>query len=133
MSSNTPSAPILITPKGDSIQLSQTVSNIATHTTTPKPSSHSHHGNSEHESPIVKFLVSGSVALTFELAIGHYLEFLKISKQTSTLSYAQLTRNMIQHKGIIGVLDGFFPWGAIQVTLTLKFTLTRIIFTLIRD
>lgn len=70
-----------------------------------------HGGN---ESPAIKFFVSGSVSLTFELMIGHYLEFLKISKQTSTLTYSQLTRNMVQHKGIVGILDGFFPWGAIQ-------------------
>lgn len=50
------------------------------------------------------------------MIIGHYLEFLKISKQTSELSYLQLTRNMIKHKGLIGVLDGYFPWGSIQVS-----------------
>jgi len=42
----------------------------------------------------MKFLISGTVAWTFELIIGHYLEFLKISKQTSELSYAQLTRSV---------------------------------------
>ena len=73
---------------------------------------HGHAGGPE--SPLVKFLISGTVAFTFELMIGHYLEFLKISKQTSELSYVQLTRNMVKHKGILGVLDGYFPWGAIQ-------------------
>jgi len=73
---------------------------------------HGHAGGNE--SPLVKFLISGTVAWTFELIIGHYLEFLKISKQTSELSYAQLTRNMIKHKGLLGVLDGYFPWGSIQ-------------------
>jgi hypothetical protein len=72
------------------------------------------HGVAAHESPLVKFMISGTVAWTFELVIGHYLEFLKISKQTSELSYAQLTRNMVAHKGLIGVLDGYFPWGSIQ-------------------
>lgn len=75
---------------------------------------HGHGGAMANESPFVKFLISGSVAWTFELVVGHYLEFLKISKQTSELSYAQLTRNMIRHKGLAGVLDGYFPWGSIQ-------------------
>ncbi len=72
------------------------------------------HGVGANESPVVKFLISGTVAWTFELIIGHYLEFLKISKQTSELSYAQLTRNMVKTKGLVGVLDGYFPWGSIQ-------------------
>src|SRR5689334_11140477 len=75
---------------------------------------HGHGDTNSKESPLVKFLISGTVAWTFELIIGHYLEFLKISRQTSELSYVQLTKNMIQHKGLIGVLDGYFPWGSIQ-------------------
>jgi Mitochondrial carrier protein len=71
-------------------------------------------GGKKNESPAAKLLISGSVALVFELGIGHYMEFAKIAKQTSNLSYPELTRRMIQHKGILGVLDGFFPWGAIQ-------------------
>jgi hypothetical protein len=71
------------------------------------------HGHAN-ESPLKKFFIGGTTAWTFELIIGHYLEFLKISKQTSELSYAQLTKNMIKHKGIAGVLDGYFPWGSIQ-------------------
>src|SRR5438045_312776 len=59
------------------------------------PKSHGHgHGGGGNESPLVKFLISGTVAWTFELIIGHYLEFLKISKQTSELSYAQLTKSV---------------------------------------
>lgn len=72
------------------------------------------HGVASNESPAMKFLISGTVTWTFELLIGHYLEFLKISKQTSELSYVQLTKNMIKHKGLVGVLDGYFPWGSIQ-------------------
>lgn len=66
------------------------------------------------ESPLAKFLISGGVTWVFELFVGHYLEFLKISKQTSDLSYAQITRNMVRHKGLAGVLDGYFPWGSLQ-------------------
>jgi hypothetical protein len=39
---------------------------------------------------------------------------LKIQKQAQPLSYATITRQMIQKKGVLGVLDGFLPWGFIQ-------------------
>lgn len=42
------------------------------------------------------------------------MEVLKIAKQTSELSYMQITKNMIKEKGLAGVLDGYFPWGSIQ-------------------
>lgn len=66
------------------------------------------------ESPFAKLLISGSVAWTFELLGGHYIEVLKIAKQTSELSYKEITMNMVKTKGIAGVLDGYFPWGSIQ-------------------
>lgn len=69
---------------------------------------------SKNESPTAKLLISGSVAWTFELLGGHYIEVLKIAKQTSDLSYMQITKNMVQTKGWSGVLDGYFPWGSIQ-------------------
>merc|ERR1711988_900347 len=53
-------------------------------------------------------------AWSFELTCGHYMEVLKIAKQTSDLSYAGITRNMIGTKGMVGILDGFFPWGTLQ-------------------
>jgi hypothetical protein len=66
-------------------------------------------------SPVVKFLLGGSVAWGYELALGHYLEFLKIAKQTQYhKSYLELTREMVAQKGLKGVWDGFFPWGTIQ-------------------
>jgi len=74
------------------------------------------HGSSGRpdESPLGKLVVSGVVAWIFEFSGGHYLEFLKIKKQVSELSYAQITRDIVKTKGIVGVLDGFFPWGSIQ-------------------
>lgn len=67
------------------------------------------------ESPVVKFVISGVAAWVYELVIGHYLEFVKIAKQTNAhKTYAQLTSEMIKSKGIIGVLDGYFPWGTLQ-------------------
>jgi hypothetical protein len=67
------------------------------------------------ESPVVKFVISGTAAFIYELVMGHYFEFLKIAKQTNhTKTYMELTRNMVQSKGLIGVLDGYFPWGSLQ-------------------
>ena len=66
------------------------------------------------ESPLAKFVIGGTCAWTFELVLGHYIEFLKIAKQTSTRSYAEITSDMIRHKGLAGVLDGYFPWGSLQ-------------------
>merc|ERR1719352_1558943 len=66
------------------------------------------------ESPVAKMLISAGCTWVFELGIGHYLEVLKIAKQTSELSYAGITRQMLGSKGIVGVLDGFFPWGTLQ-------------------
>lgn len=67
------------------------------------------------ESPLVKLCISAGVTWVFELSIGHCLEFLKIVKQTQVgQSYAQLTKNITRQKGIIGIWDGFFPWGTVQ-------------------
>lgn len=67
-----------------------------------------------HESPFVKFLVSGTVTWSFELVAGHPLEFMKIAKQTSTSTYRELFLGMTRHKGVMGLLDGYFPWGSLQ-------------------
>ncbi|TDH70379.1 hypothetical protein CCR75_005771 [Bremia lactucae] len=63
----------------------------------------------------VKLLVGAGVCLAYELALGHYLEFIKIMKQTKPqYSYVHLTKEIMHAKGIVGIWDGFFPWGAIQ-------------------
>ncbi|KAG5190357.1 putative mitochondrial carrier family [Tribonema minus] len=67
------------------------------------------------ETPLGKFLISASVSWVFEALGGHYLEFLKIVKQTKPGSYAALTREMVAQKGIVGLWDGFFPWGSLQM------------------
>ena len=70
----------------------------------------SSHGG-EGGSPLAKFLVGGSVAWGYEFVLGHYLEFVKIAKQTQYhRSYFDLTKDMISQKGLKGVWDGFFPW-----------------------
>jgi hypothetical protein len=67
------------------------------------------------ENPLAKFAIGGVVTVFFEMAaFGHFMEFLKISKQTSELSYLEIARRATASKGIVGTLDGFFPWGALQ-------------------
>jgi hypothetical protein len=56
------------------------------------------------------------VTLIFEAMIGHILEFFKIRMQTSGsgASYANVLRDITASKGIIGLWDGFCPWGVVQ-------------------
>ena len=60
---------------------------------------------------------------------GHFLEFLKIAKQTNpTMSYLQITKNVTANKGLAGVIDGFLPWcvcALIQCHLGLLLSLLR--------
>ncbi len=87
---------------------------------------------------MAKFVVSGTVTLGYELVLGHFLEFLKgasscdlsqrttllttfffffcfaVAKQTQPGTYYQIASQIVGQKGIAGVLDGFFPWGAAQ-------------------
>ena len=65
-------------------------------------------------------IVSAIVTLVFEAMIGHILEFLKIVMQTSSsvtsndISYLQVIRTITAEKGILGLWDGFCPWGIVQ-------------------
>jgi hypothetical protein len=63
-------------------------------------------------------MVSAIVTLVFEAMIGHILEFLKIIMQTSndleSISYIQVLRTITAEKGILGLWDGFCPWGIVQ-------------------
>ena len=69
----------------------------------------------QQESTLKKFLVSGGVAWVYEFGLGHFLEFIKIQKQTNpSKSYFELARGIVGEKGIVGVWDGFFPWGTVQ-------------------
>ncbi|GAB5032109.1 mitochondrial carrier family [Nannochloropsis oceanica] len=68
----------------------------------------------QQESTFRKFLVSGTVAWIYEFSIGHFLEFTKVLKQTKQGSYLQLVQGIMREKGVVGVWDGFFPWGSIQ-------------------
>ncbi|KAH9253563.1 hypothetical protein BASA81_008399 [Batrachochytrium salamandrivorans] len=66
-------------------------------------------------SALEKFLVGGTVAWSYEFVLGHFLEFVKIAKQTNySKSYLELSKEMVAKKGFVGVWDGFFPWGSLQ-------------------
>jgi len=72
------------------------------------------------QKPLAKLAIGGSITVMFEaFAFGHYMEFLKISKQCAKpgTTYNQITRQMIAHKGLSGILDGFLPWGALMSLL----------------
>ena len=63
-----------------------------------------------------KLLVAAIVTLAYEAVLGHFFEFLKVVMQTSPpgTSYASVIKTITQEKGIIGVWDGFVPWGVVQ-------------------
>jgi len=72
-------------------------------------------GGKEPESPLAKLIIGGGVTVFFEaFAGGHFLEFLKIAKQTSDESYTTIARRITAEKGLVGTLDGFMPWGFLQ-------------------
>jgi hypothetical protein len=68
------------------------------------------------ESPVAKLIIGGTMTVVFEaFGGGHFLEFLKIKKQTEPhRSYKHIMTEITQTKGIRGVLDGFMPWGFLQ-------------------
>ncbi|RHY34259.1 hypothetical protein DYB32_001068 [Aphanomyces invadans] len=67
------------------------------------------------QNPQVKFFIGAGVGWTYEFAAGHFLEFIKVMKQTqSHKSYLELARDITRSKGIVGIWDGFFPWGTVQ-------------------
>ena len=76
----------------------------------------SHHASDETlESPLVKAAIGAGCTWTYELCAGHSLEFIKVAKQTAPeKSYATLMQGIVRHKGALGLLDGFFPWGTVQ-------------------
>lgn len=62
-------------------------------------------------SPLVSALPSSPLSSS---TAGHQFEFLKINKQTTNDPYLTILRRITSTKGVIGLLDGFFPWGLMQ-------------------
>jgi hypothetical protein len=59
-------------------------------------------------------MVVAGVSWVFEGCCGHQLEFVKIIKQTTKQPYPTIVRDIVAHKGVAGLWDGFFPWGSVQ-------------------
>lgn len=55
------------------------------------------------------------VTVGWECAGGHAIEYAKIVKQTKTITYLEIAKQMTSNgTRLYGILDGFLPWGAIQ-------------------
>jgi len=63
-----------------------------------------------------QLIVAALVTLLYEAILGHCLEFLKIVMQTAPpgTTYLQVMTTITAQKGILGIWDGFIPWGVIQ-------------------
>eukprot|EP00948_MAST-09A_sp_MAST-9A-sp1_P003275 g3275.t1 len=70
--------------------------------------------STKQENPTAKLFIGAGITWVFELCFGNCLEFVKIRKQTSGLPYPKIISNIVQHKGLVGFLDGYFPWGSLQ-------------------
>jgi len=67
------------------------------------------------EKQLRMMLCSALVTLAFEASMGHGLEFVKIYKMTNmAMSYGEIVKKITAEKGIIGIWDGFVPWGVLQ-------------------
>jgi hypothetical protein len=84
-------------------------------TNKPRVVAASAHFDGPVESPLAKFFIGGGVTVAFEAFMGgHPLEFMKIAKQTSTKTYPEILRSITAERGMLGLLDGFVPWGLLQ-------------------
>lgn len=63
-----------------------------------------------------RLVVAALVTLMYEGALGHLLEFVKIVMQTSPAgtTYMDVLRSITSEKGLVGIWDGFIPWGVVQ-------------------
>lgn len=61
-------------------------------------------------------VVAAVLSFVYEMCIGHTLEFVKVAMQTGVYgnSYGAIIRSITNEKGWFGLLDGFFPFGALQ-------------------
>mmetsp|Transcript_18576 Transcript_18576/g.22843 ORF Transcript_18576/g.22843 Transcript_18576/m.22843 type:complete len:303 (-) Transcript_18576:6-914(-) len=62
----------------------------------------------------IKLIIGSLCTIIFEMFIGHILEIFKIQKQISGDSYKIIYKRLTKNKGIIGIWDGYFPWGFIM-------------------
>ncbi len=84
--------------------------------------------NNNKRSPHIEKLVIGpSMVLLEMISGGHYMETLKIKKQSSNYTYPGLVKNIWNKHRYKGFYIGFFPWGMLQMTkgLPVLFVLTK--------
>lgn len=58
--------------------------------------------------------MTSGVTLAFEASMGHQLEYIKIVRQTTMQPYHVIVSQIVSRRGIVGLWDGFLPWGATQ-------------------
>lgn len=64
-----------------------------------------------------KLFVIGPTSVFLEMVLGgHYMESIKIEKQSTGNSYGKIVKNLWNKDGIKSFHRGFFPWGFLQVT-----------------
>lgn len=67
--------------------------------------------------PAIKLLSGTICTVLFEMCIGHVLEVFKINKQTNNhMSYSEIYTKLTARKGLIGIWDGFIPWGLLMAS-----------------
>lgn len=65
--------------------------------------------------PFEKIVIGPILELGSMLSLGHYMESLKIAKQSSGLSYKRIAINNWKLDGIFSIYRGFFPFGLLQM------------------
>eukprot|EP00635_Sarcinochrysidales_sp_CCMP3193_P015267 CAMPEP_0118915164 /NCGR_PEP_ID=MMETSP1166-20130328/15386_1 /TAXON_ID=1104430 /ORGANISM="Chrysoreinhardia sp, Strain CCMP3193" /LENGTH=129 /DNA_ID=CAMNT_0006854825 /DNA_START=22 /DNA_END=408 /DNA_ORIENTATION=+ len=61
-----------------------------------------------------QLVITSGVTLVFECMMGHQLEYLKIVRQTTRRPYNEILSDILRRRGVLGLWDGFVPWGATQ-------------------
>ncbi|KAJ8598333.1 hypothetical protein CTAYLR_002964 [Chrysophaeum taylorii] len=61
-----------------------------------------------------QLVVTSGVTVVFEACMGHQLEYIKIVRQTTLAPYWSIVCDIVRPRGIIGLWDGFVPWGVVQ-------------------
>ena len=62
----------------------------------------------------LKLCIGALCTVLFELCCGHLLESFKIKRQTTALSVAQIYASLTAKRGVLGLWDGFLPWGLLM-------------------
>ena len=64
--------------------------------------------------PQLKLMIGAICTIVFEACCGHILEIFKIKRQTTNKSMSEIYHILTDKKGLIGIWDGFVPWGLLM-------------------